>query len=215
MAAAELSVDPTAYLGLQLSLSRDPLHGDKTITYRARTDITSSRAPVVTGSTAFVDIAVTQGQWCEVVTDLPADVLTAWPDSGSGDCGIHTITLIGIATKRQTVDGLLSLFELVPDPSYDPFSALSSVLDPLRAAHPSLLAPHGLEFSVGQHLGQIGGEEFFYPYPDETSAHSHLSSTVCKDQVAQIKFHGGGWPASTIRSAPARRLGPAATEQRS
>lgn len=196
---------PDAYLAIQLALSRDPVNGLKTLTYRARTDITT-RSMTVQGPDAIVDVPVTAGQWTEIVADLAADVDDAWPDLGRGDCGLHQVMLLGRSTSTSVVDGLLSFFSITTDPSYDPGSSLGLVLAPLRAAYPDLLVPVGLEHSVDQHLGQVGGSRFFYDYPPDTSAHQQLDDTVTSDQVAKIKAHGGvavyNHPFGTTNTSP-------------
>ena len=194
-----------AYLGVQLALSRDPVNGDKTLTYRVRSDI-DTRTVTVQGGNALVDLPATPGQWVEIVADLAADVAESWPALGAGDSAVGQIVLFGRSTSTAVVDGLLSYLSFSTDPSYDPRAALASVLTPLRLSYPDLLVPVGLEHSVDQHLGQVGGDRFFYDYPPGTSAHQQMSDDVTLDQVAQIKAHGGvaiyNHPFGTTNSSP-------------
>lgn len=194
-----------AYLAVQLALSRDPVNGEKTITYRFRSDV-DTRAVSVQGGNSVVDLPVTPGQWVEVVADLAADVAESWPALGAGDSALGQVALLGRSTSTAVVDGLLSYLQFTTDPSYDPRAALASVLNPLRLAYPDLLVPVGLEHSLDQHLGQVGGDRFFYDYPPGTSAHMQLPDDVTLDQVAQIKAHGGvavyNHPFGTTNSSP-------------
>ncbi len=166
-----------AYLGVQLTLSRDPVNGEKTLTYRLRSDVTA-RTATVQGANAIIDLPATPGTWVEVVADLAADFAESWPALGAGDCGLNQVLLVGRTTSTAVVDGLLSFLTFATDPSYDPRTALASVLNPLRLSYPDLLVPVGLEHSLDQHLGQVGGDRFFYNYPAGTSAHMQLPDDV-------------------------------------
>jgi hypothetical protein len=194
-----------AYLGVQLTLSRDPANGEKTLTYRLRSDVTT-RTATVQGANAIIDLPATPGTWVEVVADLAADFAESWPTLGAGDCGLNQVLLVGRTTSTAVVDGLLSFLSFATDPSYDPRTALASVLNPLRLSYPDLLVPVGLEHSMDQHLGQVGGDRFFYNYPPGTSAHMQLPDDVTLDQVAQIRAHGGvsvyNHPFGTTNSMP-------------
>jgi hypothetical protein len=194
-----------AFLGVQLALSRDPANGPKTLTYRVSSDVTA-RVLTVQGANAYIDLPVVVGEWTELVTDLAGDVAEAWPALDGGDCGLSQVAVVGRSTTTAVVDGLVSFLSFVTDPGYDGRTALASVLAPLRVQYPDLFVPVGLEHSLDQHLGQVGGDRFFYDYPPGTSAHMPLPDDVTLDQVNAIKAHGGvaiyNHPFGTTNSSP-------------
>lgn len=181
------------YLAVNVSLARDPTYGQKQITYRLRTDLTTAPPPTVAGPKATIDVPVRLGRWYELAPDVLADITACWPDLLAEDNSINKVYLQGVGTKAAAADGLFSYVRFVPEPAYDPLASLSSVIGYYRAAHRDLLVPHGLEHSVDVHLGQVGGDPFLYPYPNSpgTGTHSNFGGAVARDQVAQIQSHGG------------------------
>ena len=194
-------------LSLAVTLSRDPVHGTKTLTYRLRTDLSTAPPPVVVGSAATIDVPLTRGAWTTVAPDLVVDIRRCWPSITAEDNAIGSIQLKATGSKTERLEALVSFLRLVADPAYDPLTDYDAMLARASARHPSLLVPTGLEHSVHRHIGQIGGRRFFYPYPgNDPSTHAHFTDAVAVDQATQIRSHGGfatyNHPAGTSDSAP-------------
>ncbi len=190
---ADSTSNARTYLGLQLGLANDPGYGPKQITYRLRTDLTAPTQPTVTGGNAVIDVPVLRGQWFELVPELLADIAACWPSALPEDNSLNSMVLLAVGDKVTTVSGLFSYLHLETDPTYDPAAAYSSVLQHYRVANPGLLVPNGMEHSVDTHKCQLGGQQFFYAYPDtgDPSTHTSYGSAVAADLVAQIQAHDG------------------------
>ncbi len=190
---ADSTSNARTYLGVQLGLANDPGYGPKQITYRLRTDLAAPTQPTVTGGNAVIDVPVLQGQWFELVPELLADIAACWPSALPEDNSLNSMVLLAVGDKVTTVSGLFSYLHLETDPTYDPAAAYSSVLQHYRVANPGLLVPNGMEHSVDTHKCQLGGQQFFYAYPDtgDPSTHTSYGSAVAADLVAQIQAHDG------------------------
>ena len=190
---ADSTSNARTYLGVQLGLANDPGYGPKQITYRLRTDLTAPTQPTVTGGNAVIDVPVLRGQWFELVPELLADIAACWPSALPEDNSLNSMVLLAVGDKVTTVSGLFSYLHLETDPTYDPAAAYSSVLQHYRVANPGLLVPNGMEHSVDTHKCQLGGQQFFYAYPDtgDPSTHTSYGSAVAADLVAQIQAHDG------------------------